>query len=47
MIKFGTGGFRGVINEEFNKDNVMLIAQAISNIIINKNKVHSLPKVIR
>lgn len=33
MIKFGTGGFRGVIGDDFNKSNVQLIAQALSNII--------------
>ena len=37
MIKFGTGGFRGIIGEDFNKKNVKLIAQAISNIINKKN----------
>lgn len=34
MIKFGTGGFRGIIGEDFTKQNVELIAQALSNIII-------------
>lgn len=39
MIKFGTGGFRGVIGEDFTKQNVDLIAQSLSNIIKNsKNK---------
>lgn len=33
MIKFGTGGFRGVIGDDFNKANVQLIAQALSDII--------------
>lgn len=37
MIKFGTGGFRGVIGEDFTKENVQLLAQAISNIIIKNN----------
>ena len=36
MIKFGTGGFRGVIGDDFNKHNVQLIAQALSNIINEK-----------
>ena len=36
-IKFGTGGFRAVIGEDFNKESVQKISQAISNIIINKN----------
>ena len=37
-IKFGTGGFRAVIGEDFTKENVQLICQAISNIIIKQNK---------
>ena len=39
MIKFGTGGFRGVIGDDFNKSNVQLIAQAISNVIIKNNSI--------
>lgn len=35
MLKFGTGGFRGIIADDFNKHNLKLIAQAISNIYIN------------
>ena len=37
-IKFGTGGFRAVIGEDFNKQNVQLICQAISNLIIRNNQ---------
>ena len=37
-IKFGTGGYRAVIGEDFNKENVQKICQAISNIIIRENK---------
>ncbi|MGM9874264.1 MAG: phosphoglucomutase/phosphomannomutase family protein [Bacilli bacterium] len=37
MIKFGTGGFRGVISDTFNKENIQLIAQALSNIIKDEN----------
>ncbi len=37
MIKFGTGGWRAFIGEEFTKDNVRLVAQAISNIINTEN----------
>ena len=33
MIKFGTGGWRAFIGEEFTKDNVRLVAQAVANII--------------
>ena len=37
-VKFGTGGFRAVIGEDFTKQNVQLICQAISNIITKQNK---------
>ena len=37
MIKFGTGGFRGIIGDDFNKENICLVAQAISNIIIKED----------
>lgn len=33
MIKFGTSGFRAIIAEDFNKENVQKIAQALSKII--------------
>ena len=33
MIKFGTGGWRAFIGEEFTKENVRLVAQAVANII--------------
>ncbi len=33
MIKFGTGGFRGVIGEDFTKHNVQLVVQALCDII--------------
>ena len=33
MIKFGTGGWRAFIGEEFTRDNVRLVAQALANII--------------
>ncbi|MBR2969684.1 MAG: phosphoglucomutase/phosphomannomutase family protein [Clostridia bacterium] len=36
-VKFGTGGFRAVIGEDFNKENVQLICQAIANIMIRNN----------
>ncbi len=35
MIQFGTGGFRGVIADDFTKANVQLIAQGISDIYHN------------
>ncbi|NRF24582.1 phosphoglucomutase/phosphomannomutase family protein [Vibrio coralliilyticus] len=36
MIKFGTGGWRAFIGEEFTKDNIRLVAQALANIINNE-----------
>jgi len=36
MIKFGTGGWRAFIGEEFTKDNVCLVAQAVANIMIDE-----------
>lgn len=36
-VKFGTGGFRGVINETFTKENVSLIAEALSLIMEEEN----------
>ncbi|WP_217512794.1 phosphoglucomutase/phosphomannomutase family protein [Vibrio metschnikovii] len=33
MIQFGTGGWRAFIGEEFTKDNVRIVAQALANII--------------
>lgn len=32
MIRFGTGGFRGVIGEDFDKANVQLIAQGLAEV---------------
>lgn len=43
-IKFGTGGFRGIIGETFTKYNIQLIAQAICNLIIEEKS--SKPVVI-
>jgi phosphomannomutase len=37
MIKFGTGGWRAIIGEEFIKDNVLLLAQGLSNHILKEN----------
>ena len=36
-VKFGTGGFRGVIADNFNKDNIQKICQAICNIAQKDN----------
>ncbi len=33
MIKFGTGGFRGVIGDDFNRENVKAIAQGLCRMI--------------
>ena len=38
-IEFGTGGFRGIIGETFNKNNVQLIAQAICDLSREKKFV--------
>jgi phosphomannomutase len=37
MIKFGTGGWRALIGEEFTRDNVRLLSQAVANMIITEN----------
>lgn len=43
MVKFGTGGFRGVIGDDFNCDNVKLVAQGLCDII----KAHGrIPRVV-
>jgi len=34
MIHFGTGGFRGVIGDDFTRENVQLCAQGLSNIVL-------------
>lgn len=34
MIKFGTGGFRGIIGDDFTRDTVQKIAQALSDMLI-------------
>ncbi|MGF1681165.1 phosphoglucomutase/phosphomannomutase family protein [Photobacterium minamisatsumaniensis] len=36
MIQFGTGGWRALIGEEFTKENVRIVAQAIANIMITE-----------
>ena len=37
-IQFGTGGFRGIIGDDFNKENIQLIAQALANVIDENNQ---------
>ncbi len=37
MIRFGTGGWRAIIGEEFTKQNVQLLTQAVANIMIEQN----------
>ena len=37
QIKFGTGGFRGIIGDDFTKENVSRIAQSLCNIVNKKN----------
>lgn len=36
MIQFGTGGFRGIIGDDFTKENVQLVAQGLSDIVNDK-----------
>ena len=38
MIKFGTSGFRGIIGENFNKENVQRVAYALA-MLISKEKI--------
>ena len=37
-IQFGTGGFRGIIGDDFNKEIIQLIAQGLANIILENNQ---------
>jgi phosphomannomutase len=37
MIKFGTGGWRALIGEEFTRENVQLLSQAMANILKDQN----------
>ena len=37
-IQFGTGGFRGIIGDDFNKENIQYIAQALANIVLWNNQ---------
>lgn len=37
MIQFGTGGWRALIGEEFTKENVRILAQAMADFIHNQN----------
>lgn len=37
MIKFGTGGFRAIIGEDFTKDNVQQLARAVARKMKSKN----------
>ena len=39
MIQFGTGGWRAFIGEEFTRENVRLVAQALANIMHNENVI--------
>jgi phosphomannomutase len=39
MIQFGTGGFRGVIGDDFTKENVQLVAQGLSDIALADHSV--------
>ncbi|MGL4346432.1 MAG: phosphoglucomutase/phosphomannomutase family protein [Cellulosilyticaceae bacterium] len=37
MIKFGTGGWRAIIGDEYIKDNIVLVAQAVANMMKEEN----------
>lgn len=37
MIKFGTGGWRAIIGDEFIKDNIVLVAQAVAHMMKEEN----------
>lgn len=37
MIKFGTGGWRAIIGEEFTKENVQILSQAVANMMSEQN----------
>lgn len=45
MIKFGTGGWRAVIGDDFNKSNVYKVAQGICDLMRSENKT-DLPVMI-
>lgn len=45
MIKFGTGGFRAIIGDEFTKANIELLTQALAN-MIKAEKVESFPFIV-
>ena len=38
MIKFGTGGWRAIIGDDFTRENISYVAQAISDILIEDGK---------
>lgn len=38
MIQFGTGGFRGVIADDFTKANIQKITQGIADIYIERKE---------
>jgi len=41
MVKFGTGGWRAIIGDEFIKSNISRVAQGLSNVMIRENAVES------
>lgn len=45
MIKFGTGGFRAIIGDDFTKSNVQLLTQALANKIISE-KAQDFPFIV-
>lgn len=37
MIKFGTGGFRAIIGDEFTKNNIQQLARAVARMMKDEN----------
>ena len=43
QIKFGTGGFRGVIGDDFTKENVQRIAQGLADMMHRDGVISAVP----
>jgi phosphomannomutase len=46
MIQFGTGGFRGIIGDDFTKKNIQLIGTALARLVKRRSDEHSLKPII-
>lgn len=40
MVKFGTGGWRAIIGDEFIKSNILVVAQAVANMMVEDGKIN-------